>query len=209
MTAATQSAHRTLVSLKVPTKVAALSAYAQQIVTAMTGNAAFPTPAPPLATVTAAINAFQTAEAAALARAKGAAATRNVKRTALIQLLEQLKVYVQTVADAIPEDGSSIILSAGMAVRKTPVHTPRVFAAKPGAVTGSVKLIAAAAARRASYNWQYSSDGGKTWISLPATLQAKTTMSGLTAGTTVQFRYQALIKTGESNWSQAVQLLVQ
>ena len=38
MTAAAQSTHRTLASLKLPIKVAGLAAYAQQVVTAMTDN---------------------------------------------------------------------------------------------------------------------------------------------------------------------------
>ena len=208
MTTESTQTHRSVAVLKLPTKVAGLAANAQQIVTTMTGNAAFPSPAPALATVTTAINDFQTAEAAALARTKGAAATRNAKRKALVQLLEQLKTYVQTVADASVADGEGIILSAGMAVRKTAIHPPRVFSAEQGDVSGSVKLIASAAAKRASYNWQYSIDGGKTWVAMPGTLQAKTTVAGLTAGTTVQFRYQALTKDGEGNWSQVVSLLV-
>ena len=208
MTTESKQTHRSVAVLKLPTKVAGLGASAQQIVTCMTNNANFATPVPSLATVTAANSDFQTAEAAALARTKGAAATRNAKRKTLVQLLEQLMTYVQTVADASVADGEGIILSAGMAVRKTAVHPPRVFNAEQGAVSGSVKLIAAAAAKRASYNWQYSVDGGKTWVTMLSTLQAKTTVAGLPVGTTVQFRYQALTKTGEGNWSQVVSLLV-
>ena len=194
--------------LKLPNKVSGLAAIAQQMVTSMTGNAAFPSPVPALATVTSAISDFQTAEAAALARTKGAAATRNAKRKALVRLLEQLMTYVQTVADASASDSAGIILGAGMAVRKTAVHPPRVFNAVQGDVSGSVKLITAAAARKASYNWQYSIDGGKTWVTMPSTLRAKTSVAGLPVGTTVEFRYQPLTEAGEGNWSQVVTLLV-
>ena len=48
MTTTVKSTHRTLASLKLPTKVASLTTYAQQIVTAMTGNAAFASPVPTL-----------------------------------------------------------------------------------------------------------------------------------------------------------------
>jgi hypothetical protein len=208
MTTESNQTHRSVAVLKLPTKVSGLAAAALQIVASMTGNANFATPTPALATVTAAITDYQTAEAAALARTKGAAATRNAKRKALVQLLEQLMTYVQTVADASVADGEGIILSAGMAVRKTAVHPPRVFNATQGSVSGSVKLITAAAAKRASYNWQYSIDGGKTWVDMPSTLQAKTTVAGLPVGTTVEFRYQPLTETGEGNWSQVVSLLV-
>jgi hypothetical protein len=105
------------------------------------------------------------------------------------------------------ENGASIIQGAGMAVKKIPVHTPRVFEATPGAVSGSVKLVAAAAARRAGYEWEYSLDG-KTRVTAPVTLQAKTSVPGLTPGATVQFRYRPVTKTGEGDWSQAVSLIV-
>jgi hypothetical protein len=165
-------------------------------------------PVPTLAEITSAINDLQTAETAALARTKGAVATRNEKRTALVRLLEQLKGNVQTAADANVENGASIIQSAGMALRKPTVRAPRVFAAKPGALSGTAQLVAASAAQRASYEWEYSADGGKTWITAPSTLQAETTVPGLTLGATVQFRYRPVTTTGEGDWSQPVSLIV-
>jgi len=109
----------------------------------------------------------------------------------------------------MPEDGAEIIESAGVAVRKTVVRAARIFAAKVGTITGTAKLVAPAAARRSSYEWQYSADGGKTWAPSVVTLQAKTTILGLTAGSTVLFRYRPVLKTGEENWSQTVSLVVQ
>jgi hypothetical protein len=151
---------------------------------------------------------LQTAETAALARAKGAVATRNEKRTALVVLLEQLRAYVQAQADANPENGESIIGSARLAIRKTPAHPARTFAAKAGDVSGAVKLYAASAGPRSAYLWEYSLDGGKTWVAAPVTLQAKTTVAGLTSGATVLFRYQPVSKAGEGDWSQTVSMLV-
>jgi hypothetical protein len=69
-------------------------------------------------------------------------------------------------------------------VKKTAVHSPRVFGAKPGTITGTAKLVTATAGHRASYEWEYSPDGGKTWVTAPATLQAKTTVPGLLARAT-------------------------
>jgi hypothetical protein len=208
MTTTTKSLHRSIASLKLPSKVPALITYAQAIVKAMTGNASFPTPVPTLAAVTSAVNDLQAAETAALARTKGAVATRDETRTALVRLLEPLKGYVQTAADANVENGASIIQSAGIALRKPTVRAARVFAAKPGAVSGTAQLVAASAARRASYEWEYSTDGGKTWVTAPSTLQAKTTVPGLTPGATVQFRYRPVTKTGEGDWSQPVSLIL-
>ncbi len=205
----TKTDHRSLVALKLPTRVQALITYATGIVTALTGNPSFPNVVPSLVTLTAAIAALQTAEAAALARTKGAVITRNEKRLALVQLLQQLKGPIQAAADANLENGASIIASAGVAVKKTVVRSPRVFGAKPGEITGTAKLVAASAGHRASYEWEYSTDGGKTWVTAPVTLQAKTIVTGLTVGTTVQFRSRAVTKTGEGNWTQPVSLVVQ
>jgi hypothetical protein len=71
-----------------------------------------------------------------------------------------------------------------------------------------VKLAVRAAALRASYEWESSVDGGKTWTPAPPTLQAKTDISGLPAGTVVQFRFRAVTKTGATDWSQVTSLLV-
>jgi len=204
----TTTIHRSLASLKLPTKVPALITYAQAIVKAMTGNAAFPSPTPTLAVLAQAITDLQTAETAALARTKGAVAVRNEKRAALVTFLQELCGGVQTTANADPETSASVIQSAGLAIRKTPVRPARVFAAKAGAVSGSVALVTDAAARRASYEWQYSTDGGKTWVSAPSTLQAKTTVAGLTPGATIVFRYRAVTKTGEGDWSQNAAIIV-
>ena len=204
----TKTDHRSIVVLKLPTRVPALITYAAGIQKALTGNPSFPTITPSLATISAAIADLQTAETAALARTKGAVVTRDEKRTALVQLLQQLKGTIQTTADANVETGASIITSAGVAVKKTVVRSPRVFGAKPGAVTGTAKLVAASAGHRASYEWEYSTDGGKTWVTAPATLQAKTTVAGLTVGTAVQFRNRPVTKTGEGNWTQPVSLIV-
>ena len=45
-------------------------------------------------------------------------------------------------------------------------------------------------------------------MSAPSTLQAKTTVTGLTAGTTVAFRFKSVVKAGESDWSPPVAILV-
>jgi len=163
---------------------------------------------PALSALSAAVSDLQAAETLALTKATGTVAARNDKRAVVVSLLRQLGGYVQAIADATPENGATIIQSAGLTVRKIPTRTTRVFAAKPGPVSGSAKLTAAVAARRASYEWEYSVDGGKTWVGSPSSLQAKTTVSGLPVGTSVLFRYKAVTKTGEGDWSQGLALLV-
>jgi hypothetical protein len=208
LTTTSKVTHRSIAILKLPKVVSLLITFAQNVVTRMTGNPSFPSPSPALATVSTAITALQSAEAAAVARTKGAASMRDDKRTALVALIEQLRAYVQSIADATPENGATIIESAGLLVRKPANHGPRTFEVKAGTVSGSAKLYAESVGPRSAYLWQYSVDGGKTWVSWPATVQAKTTITGLTPGVTAQFRYQPVSKTGEGDWSQIVTMLI-
>lgn len=200
---------RVIVTLKIPTHVADIVKLTQAIVAALTGNAWFPSPTPSLATVSSLLTTLDGTETAVTqTRAKGTVQARNVARAAVVTALHQLKSYVQTVCDANPEQASAIIASAGMAVRKTAARTKADFAVEAGPVSGSVKLVARAVAHRASYDWQWSSDGGKTWTSVPSTLAARTTITGLPVATTCSFRFRTLTKAGESDWSQPVALVV-
>jgi hypothetical protein len=95
-----------------PKRVQALISHAQGIAKRMTGNPSFPNPAPTLAAVMAAINELQIAETGALSRTKGAVVLRNEKRTTLVGVLQQLRAYVQSIADADATNAASIIESA-------------------------------------------------------------------------------------------------
>jgi hypothetical protein len=208
----TKTVSRPLAVLKLPVyHVPQLVTYARSIVRAMTNNPVFPAPVPQLATVEAAIDALAAAETATLSGMDGTVAVRDARRLALKMVLEQLRGHVQATADADSERAASIIESAGMAVKKSagPPPGPRVFAAKWGPVSGSVKLIAPKAANRAGYEWAFSTDGKATWTSLPFTVQASTTVVGLERGSTVYFRYRTATKEGTGDWSDPVSLIVE
>jgi len=198
---------RTLATFKAPISVPATIAFAQSVEEGMTNNPNFPNPNPPLAGITGAIAALVAAQAKAATKVLGAAQDRDQKRTELVTLLHQEKAYVQQVADANLENAPAIILSARYGVRKPTTRTKATFVATRGLVSGGAKLVAKAAASRASYEWQYSTDG-KTWTNMPVTLKSKTTIEGLTVGTTYSFRYRAVTKAGEGNWTQPVTLVV-
>ena len=99
--------------------------------------------------------------------------------------------------------------SAGVVLRKTATHRARVFAAKAGALSGTADLVAAVAGNRASYEREYSFDGGKTWTVATPTMQARTSVAGLPPVTTTQFRYRSVTPNGASDWSAPVSLIVQ
>jgi hypothetical protein len=204
----TPTTHRTVAVLKLPTRVTDFVKFAQAVLAAMTGNTHFPNPSPTLAAVTALITALANAETATQTRAKGTVPARNAARAALLTALHQLKAYVQQVADADPDNAAAIIVSSGLSVQKTTARDKQAFTAKPGTISGSVDVVAKAVAHRAAYEWEWSADGGKTWTTAPATLGARTTVTGLPVGTSCTFRFRPLTKTGEGDWSQVVTVLV-
>ena len=55
------------------------------------------------------------------------------------------------------------------------------------------KLVAKAVKRGAAYEWEMSSDGGKTWVTVAKSTVANTTVSGLVAGTLYMFRFRSTV----------------
>ncbi len=201
--------HRSIVTLKFPRNILVFVGLAKTILQALTGNSAFPQPDPTLAALQKAIADVESAEALVHTGAKGAVAARNQKRAVLVALLQQLKAYVQKTVDADQEHAPALIQSAGMGMKKVVVRAARVFAVKSGPVSGSVSLVTARAAKRASYEWAFSSDGGKTWQEARATLRSRTSITGLQPGTAYLFRVRPVTKKGDGDWSQPLSFVVQ
>lgn len=197
----------TLVALHLPRSHADLIVYANHIVQAMTKNAHFPTPTPPLATVTTDIQVLEAAEVTAKHHAKGDAQARDLALTKVVSDIHGLGAYVQSVADANEAEAAAIIASAGMGTHPHGVHAKPELAAHMGP-GGLVILRALAAGKHAAYEWQMSTDAGKTWTALPVTNKANTTVSGLAIGATVAFRFRATVGSAAGDWSQTVTLLV-
>jgi len=184
-------------------------ALAKAIATAVAANKLlFPAPNPSLAQLTSDIAALDVAETATHTRATGTVETRNAKLAVVNSDLDLLRAYVQTVADADPANAASIATSAGMFVRKATTKVKQDLTAKPNkTLSGSVDVVVKASSSRESQEWQYSLDG-KTWVDAPPTLQSKTTIAGFTPGTIAYFRHRAVTKTGRTDWSQPVSLMV-
>jgi hypothetical protein len=133
-------------------------------------------------------------------------ADRNDKRKVLEGDLDHLLDYVQLVIQTQaldPAAATTLILSAGLSIRKVNVPSKRSFAAKHGRVSGEVLLVALAVARTALYYWEVSIDQA-SWVSLPGTIQARTTVTGLTPGQLYFFRFRAHGRKGLGDYSDAV-----
>jgi hypothetical protein len=201
--------HRVIAVSKFPKSATGMSTFTHALIAAMTGNALVPNPNPSIPTLTTLVTTVDTTETATKTRTKGTVAARNAALAALLDVaLHATTANIQQLADANPEQAQALITSVGMAVRKAPVRTKAPFAAAPGPVSGSVHLAVRAAGKRASYEWEWSSNGGSTWVTAAPTLQAKTTITGLPVATTCQFRFRSVTKAGASDWSQVITIVV-
>ena len=197
------------IALNLPRIVALLIIFARRVILAMTNNPWFPASIilPALATVSADVDALEASEAVAQGKGKGTAAARNLKQKTVEDDLVALAGVVRGVANQNPAQAAAIIESAAMALKKIAQRQAAFFEAILGLNSGTVILRVKSAGTRAAYEWQWSVDG-KNWVSLPVTTGAKTTVEGLTAGTTYQFRFRTTVKKVTSDWSQPLSFTV-
>jgi hypothetical protein len=200
---------KTRVVLKRPRKVADLAVYGQNVHDQMAANSkTLPSPDPALTVLQTHLDELVTKEAAAKTRAVGAVSERDAAEKVVVDDLETERAYVEKTANADPDHADAIAQGAGMALRKTGSHDRPTLAVKHGAVSGAVEVAAKVPPGAKANDWQYSTDGGKTWIDVPSTTKAKTTVPSLQPGLTVHFRHRVLTKAGRSDWSDPVSLVV-
>ena len=149
------------------------------------------------------------------AKQPGAAKARGAAFDALLTAAEQLRAYVEALcANLSVEQATALAAAAGMKIALSPIHSKPILQANRGSLSGNVVLIANAlllagkGRGRKFFNWAWSADGGKTWVALPPTTDATTSVSGLTPLTTYLFRVSANTRKVEGAWSQAVSLIV-
>ncbi|NNV54942.1 fibronectin type III domain-containing protein [Limnovirga soli] len=193
-------------ALSIPDKILK----ARNIVTLMTGNAAFTTPNPALATVTTAANELETAFNDAADGGRTKTAIRDSKEAELDALMAQLSAYVQEIS----EGDALIILSSGMEVRaeKTPpqdLPAPQGLEAITGDNEGEIVLRWKRVDKSKAYLFQKSADGATGWENIITTsTKAKALLSGLPTATKMWFRVCAVGSRGNSPWSDACRGLV-
>ncbi len=167
-----------------------------------------------LALITALAVAQQEARAT---RARGSATLRDTKRNALWTAMDSLQSYIQGLADALNADGAaSLIEMAGMVVAKVGTYQKPILSATLTTTQGVVHLDANAsllvgkadAYKKATFNWQWSGDGGATWHDVRSTPWARTNVAGLALMSTYSFRASVTIGEVTGAWTQAVGLLV-
>jgi len=172
-----------------------------------TSSKTYPSPPVTMPVFASHIATLTTAETAVKTRAAGTVADRDAARKAVVIDVGLLQGYAQQAVNADPANADALAQDAGMTVRKSTRPAKPPLAAKP-ASTGAVHLVAKAIKGGKSNEWQYSADGGKTWVSVPSSTQAKTSITGLQVGALVSFRHRAVTKAGPQDWSQVISATV-
>jgi hypothetical protein len=191
--------------LSIPEKVAK----ALQIVEALNGNADFPNPSPPLATVRTIINELNTAfkealEARQVSKTKTSA--QNNKEDIFDQTMSQIGSYIESVAGQDEQK----LLSAGVGAA-TPAtrssDTPEVpanLSATAGDLEGEIDLTWDKMARARSYKIEMTLDPhAGQWTNVDVSAVSKHTVKGLTSGTRYWFRVASVGLGGQSGWSES------
>src|SRR5579859_4144854 len=127
----------------------------------------FPSPPLALSVLASHTSDLDAKETAAKDRAKGATADRDAAMKIVAVDLGQLRGYVEQVVNQDPANAESLAADAGMSVRtKTHPAKPPLAAKHPS--LGTVHLVAKAIKGGKTNDWQYTTDGGKTWIGVPS-----------------------------------------
>ena len=205
-----KSSKRPIAVFKAPRRIGTFIFKCRGIVQDIITNLSAITTVPTTAQTTTDLDALAAAQTIAQTKVPGSAAARNVAYDVVLDDMHGLQQSIQYNADIAVDEAAAIALiqASGFGLKNHGVRVKAPLEAKQTAVAGEIKLIAKAAGRRASYDWQLSLDGG-AWTNLPSTLTAKTLVTDLTSGTKYYFRVRSILKAGTSAWSVVVSITVQ
>ena len=187
--------------------------FARNIVTALTGNADFPTPDPALAVVTTSADDLETAyNESQVARQDSQEKTTIMydKKEAISKLITRLGLYVENTSGG----DEAIIQGAGMDVRDVPGASavpavPTGLSATAGDMEGEIDLQWEPVQRAVSYAIQQSPDPPGTWTQAAISTKSKHSIQSLTSGDKCWFRVAAVGSAGQSGWSDPATRIVQ
>jgi hypothetical protein len=200
---------RVAISFLIQDTDANLIVASQRILTAMTGNPAYPSPLPTLVELTTARNTYMAAVNAAK-DSRLAISVRRQQRVAFATMLRNLAHYVQVASSGdLPT-----LLSSGFAAQrsKQPVGqlpAPENLRLARGKISGQIIARCERLRQAGSYDWRYAASATPTtWVDVESTFAASVKLDGLVPGTQYIVQTRALGTAGPSDWSDPATLMV-
>ena len=180
----------------------------RQIVTAMSSNASFPTPNPPLTEVTAALDELSQANAL-VQSAKSELSTRVTTQDNAVAKVDQILTKLAGYVESVAGKDDTLVTSAGMETKSSrsaptlPV-VPQALSANAGEHEGEISLIWKAVQNARSYVIEASLDpaGANTWTHVGIAASGSKLITNLTSGKRYWFRVAAVSAGGQSGWSE-------
>ena len=145
----------------------------------------------------------------------GLEAKKNAIKLKLFNTLISTLGYINDLCRDDQPNAVTMITGAKMIVVKEKTSEKQDFAVKQGKATEEVDLISLAVKIGskyvpATYMWQFSIDGGKTWEDLEPTSVAHTTATGMLIGISTLFRKRTkTTQYGMSKWSPPIEFFPQ
>ena len=174
------------------------------ILTAMTGNPSFPTPAPGLPLVKTALDEFTTAVADAASGGVTLTSIKKDKRAALVTLLRELASYVQVAC----KGDLTLLLSSAFPIQKPQrfpigvLPAPTGLTVSLGSRSGELDASATPVPGAAIYNWRVTTAAQPGVVVQTAqTTAASNTFDGLTPGVVYNIQANVVGSAGPSDWS--------
>ena len=194
-----------------------LLVYAQQHVTAMTGNANFTTPLPASTAFSPVLTAFETALAqfnTAQQDAKQATTVKDAARAALEDILTQRGNYVELTAAGMA-NSAAVVESSGFSV-KSPAGASQMpdmvanLSITAGDSAGELDLQWDPANGARAYEIELSPDPitATSWSSRPGVTKSQTVALGLASGTRMWARVRGVGPGGVGPWSDTATKIV-
>jgi hypothetical protein len=187
---------------------------AKMIVTKMTSNASFTTPAPALTAITAQIDLVTTKQAeqdAAFQTYQQKTKELGSEKDNLLNILDTERTYVETIANG----DESKILSAGFDTKQPPtpigeLDAPKNMLAEEGGKAGEIMCTWKTVKGAKSYNVDQSTDisNADAWEHAVTVTKAKCVISNLAPGTRMWFRVAAIGSAGQSGFSDVTTKIV-
>jgi hypothetical protein len=180
------------------------------VLAALTGNSHFPNPPADLTAFKSALDTFNALIAQSASGTKSVIASKNKQRQTVAQMLRLLARYVEVTSNG---DMSVFQTSGFQAASTTKVKGQPLsekirkieHAANSGQVIAWVNIVHGALSYEIRYGVSVNGAVPATWTSQAAPMvKSPVIVTGLTPGTAYQFQARAVLKTGYTDYSDAV-----